>query len=749
MMSVEKKLSIAFYWHMHQPVYQLNAYSDYLMPWVRLHAVKDYLDMVLLVKDFKKLKLNFNLVPVLLDSLIDYGEKGYHDIHSRLTVTSISELTNDDKEFILNNFFDANFSSMINHHNAYTKLYQKRFSTETADINNFSEQEYSDIMAWFNLSWIDPIYKHKMPELQALLDKDGNYTLEDRTSIIEIHRQIIRQIIPTYKELWEQGKIEITTSPYYHPILPILIDSTSAQKNLSSPDDALKNLAMADDAKKQTQYGLDRIEEIFGKRPKGIWPSELAIGPQSLELFKELGAQWTIADEGILANSMDCEFVRDFKGYLEDPYALTKSYEYKTKSSNINLIFRDSVLPNLISFEYANHDPKVAAGDLYDRIKVIQNKLQSSPDKHHMVTIAMDGENCWENYLEDGADFLREIYSMIEEDETLETVLISDYLEKEKYHKQLKKIHSGSWINKSFQLWIAEPVKNLAWLSLKQVKEDFDEFSKTYPNKDKIELARREIMIAQGSDWFWWYGEPNDSGQDHIFDYLFREHLKNVYRYLELEPPNYLNSPLMAIFTKPSRAPKTSITPRIDGMAVQDDEDWTNAGCISMPDSLALQEDKLFDKICYGIDENNIYFRLYLNSFYQENTIKDVVLHQIYIYLRATDRKQPQSPIRLANKTENIFPLIREKFHNELRISVADNKLFPIHLIRAIQGGLWVVENTSGIVSAFNKTIDISVPLDSLDIKKGEKIEFFFADANFGIKESFVPQDVLLTMQRP
>lgn len=749
MMSVGKKLSIAFYWHMHQPIYQLNSDGDYLMPWVRLHGVKDYLDMLLIMNDFKNLKLNFNLVPVLLDSLINYGEKDYHDIHSRLTITNISELTNDDKEFILNNFFDANYSSMIFPYEYYNELYQKRFAEEKANINAFSDQEYSDIMAWFNLVWIDPIYKEMFPEIQKLFKKVKNYTLKDRLEIIEFHRQIIRMIIPTYKEFSEKERIEITTSPYYHPIIPILLDVKSAQKNLSTVDSSLVDLNMAEDAKIQTKSALDRIEQLFGKRPNGMWPSEHSVSPQTLELFKELGVKWTISDEGILSKSIDFDFVRDFKGYLEDPYFLMKSYKYKTKKSDIQMIFRDSVLPNLISFEYADHDPNIAATDLYDRIKVIQNKLQTSPDENHLLTIALDGENCWENYIEDGSIFLRKIYSMIEEDETLETVLISDYLAREKYHKKLDKIHSGSWVNRNFQLWIGEPVKNLAWTYLKQVKDDLDNFAKSNPDNKNVALAHQELMIAQGSDWFWWYGEPNDSGQDHIFDYLFREHLRNVYRYIGLKPPDHLDFPLISIFTKPSRYPKNTISPKIDGMEESDDEEWLNAGCINMPDGPVLQDSKLFEKICYGADENNFYLRLYLNGFFQENYSTNPILHQMYIYMRNCDKKQLQSPVRLINKTENISPIMRERFHNELRISMMDNKLYPMRLTRAMQGGLWTMQDTKNIKMVYKKVIDVSIPFDSLDVAPGEKLEFFFANANFGIKDSFSPQDVLLSVQRP
>lgn len=748
MTSGAKKLSIAFYWHMHQPVYQLNAFGDYLMPWVRLHAVKDYLDMLLILNDFKKIKLNFNIVPILLDSFVDYGEKEAHDIHSRLTATNISELSNDDKEFILNNFFDTNYSSMIFPYENYNELYQKRFASEKADIKAFSDEEYSDIMAWFNLAWIDPVFKDEFPELQRLLEKGKDFTFEDRLEIIKIHRKIIRMIIPTYKEFLEKGKIEITTSPYYHPIIPIMTDMKSSQKNLSTIDSSLYSLNLEDDAKTQTKLALDKIEEVFDARPKGIWAPEHCVSPQTLEIFKEMGAQWTISDEGILTNSINTEFVRDFKGHPENPYFLTKSYKYKTKNSDIKVIFRDSVIPNLISFEYANHDPKTAANDLYDRIKVIQNKLHSSPDKHHLLTIAMDGENCWENYAEDGTTFLKTIYSLIEEDSTLETVLISDYIEKEKYHKELKKIHSGSWINKNFQLWVGEPVKNLAWTYLKKVKEDLTDFIKKNPDHKNIKLAHRELMIAQGSDWFWWYGEPNDSGQDHIFDYLFREHLKNVYRYLDIKHPAYFDAPMISIFTQTAIQPQNTISPKIDGLE-SDEEDWLGAGCINLPDGPILQDNKLFERICYGADESNFYLRLYLSKNLQINYSTNPILHQMYIYMRNADKKQTQSPVRLINKSENVSPIMLEKFHNELRISMMDNKLYPMRLTKAIQHGLWAILDTQNIKIAYQKVIDVSIPFESLDVSKGEKLEFFFANSNFGIKDSFSPQDIMLSVQRP
>ena len=256
-----KKLSLAIYWHMHQPVYELE--GTYLMPWVRLHAVKDYLDMVLILEKFPKLKLNFNIVPALLDAILDYTENGYHDIHSELTVSDTENLTDEEKAFILNNFFSSKYETMIYRSENYKELYQKRFAKDVAAIEDFSAQEFSDLMALFNLVWIDPVHFERYPRLQELWEKQNGYTQQDRVEIIDIQKQIIREIIPAYKKYIQTGRIELTTSPYYHSILPILIDVKSSTKNVITIEGLPQSLGMLDDAKYQIKSGLDRIEEVL------------------------------------------------------------------------------------------------------------------------------------------------------------------------------------------------------------------------------------------------------------------------------------------------------------------------------------------------------------------------------------------------------------------------------------------------------------------------------------------------------
>ena len=741
MMNFQKKLSIAFYWHMHQPVYQLSPDSDYLMAWVRLHAVKDYLDIVTKADKFKKLKLNINLVPVLLDAFIDYGENNAHDLHSRLTVTPVEQLNDDDKEFILNNFFDANYKTMIYPYPEYNRLFQKRQIKEEVDVNEFSLQEYSDLMALFNLVWFDPEYINEYPIIKKLLKKGKNYSYKDRIQIIETQRDIIRKIIPTYKQLVKSKKIEITTSPYYHPILPILLDINSA--DLGESDKLPEDLKMGPDAQLQTKLAINRIKELIGVKPKGIWPSEHCVSPETLDMLREAGVEWTISDEGILADSIGCEFVRDFKGHIKEPYHLVKSYEYK---NGLKMVFRNSMISNLISFEYPNFDSVLAAKDLYERIKVLQSKLLSSPDERHLLTIAMDGENCWENYPQDGNIFLDTLYKLIEDDNSLETVLISDYLKQEKHHKILNKIQSGSWINRNFKLWIDEPTKDQAWQYLKNVRDDLCNYIRKNPYDPNIEEARTELFICEGSDWFWWYGEPNDSGRDSIFDYLFREHLKNIYTYLGLPAPKYLDNPITPISTKPSRYPKGEIQPKIDGKAQEDA--WLNAGCIYIPDGPVMKENKFFDRICFGYDKNNLYLRFYANNYLLETQKNINSIYQMYVYTRNSAKKHSLSPVRLINKTEDILPITKQKFHNEIQLSIVGGELKFVRIIKSIPNNLWVIESSKSINYVFDKSIDIKIPFDLLDISHGESMEFVFVNAVIGLNDLFIPNEMLLSIKR-
>jgi alpha-amylase/alpha-mannosidase (GH57 family) len=728
---------------MHQPVYEIE--GTYLMPWARLHAVKDYLDMVLFLERYPKLKLNFNLVPALIDTLIDYAN-GKQDIHSELTISDLNKMAYEEKSFILNNFFSPKFETMLYKSERYKSIYQKRFSKDICQPEDFTTEELSDLMALFNLIWIDPIHFSRYPRLAELWNKKEGYTLEDRREIIDIHRQIISEIIPTYKKYIQEGRIELTTSPYYHAILPILTNLKAAVKTVYTTEGLPQSLDMQDDATYQVQSALDRVEEVMGVRPKGMWAPELCIGAKTLSLLAKEGLKWTISDEGILADSINFDFIRDFKGNLSDPYHLLKVYEYTTKSGMIDVIFRDRSIPNLINFEYAGIDPKMAATDLYDKIKVIQNKILVSPDSSHLLTIALDGENCWENYQNDGNDFLENIYQELENDDTLETVLISDYVEKDKHKKTLHKIYSGSWIDQTFQYWIGEPTKNKAWTYLKQTKDDYEAFAKLNKNNPNLDSAHRELLIAEGSDWFWWYGEPNNSGQDFVFDFMFRERLKNVYTELGLSSPEYLNSALITKIDMPFKHPTGLIRPKMDGL-IESYDDWYHSGNISLLDGPVFRESKNVDKIYFGCDENNLYFRLHVNKGNGESNFINRI-NQFYIYMRNATNIGNRAYLRLISKTDNPYPILLEKFEKELTLTLVKDTLYPVRLTTCLHPNMWTLANPEGVNIIYKDVIDIKIPFDTIGIGKGDTVEFFMANTDSGVKNTYIPQEILLSLTR-
>ena len=738
------KLSIAFYWHLHQPVYQLE--DTFLMPYVRLHAVKDYLDMLLFLEKFPSLKLNFNIVPSLIDSILSYVDDGYTDVQQDLTLSDVEELTDDEKAFILNNFFTANYDTMILKSERYTQLYKRRFKTQEPNLREFSNQDYSDLMALFNLAWIDRSHKDRYPEYSYLFEKHDNFSYEDRQNIIQFHLKIMGDIIPAYKKFLNEGRIEITTSPYYHPILPIIQDVKAVLKNAATTEGLPPRLNMSLDAKNQIRSGLDRIEEVFGVRPKGFWPPELCLSGKTLNTLAREGIEWTISDEAILSESINFPFIRDFKSNLEDPYHLLKVYEFKDKSNPIDIIFRDRSLANLINFEYANVDSKIAAHDLYDKIKSIQSKLLVSPDSTHMLTIALDGENCWERYDNDGNEFLESIYTDIVNDPSLETVLISDYIKQDKHKKELKKIYAGSWINNSFQYWIGDREKNLAWASVKQVRDDIFAYKKEHRDISKALLndAMNELYICQGSDWFWWYGEPNNSGQDYIFDYIFRERLKNIYKILNMPVPEYLETPFITANDITMRYPEALLSQTVDGK-LSSDENWAQAGSIVIPDGPVYKENKLFDRISFCNDTENIYLRIYTNKTPETSSKR---INQFHIYTRNASVITPRAQIRLIDKNDENSLITKEKFNNELLLIVINDELFPVRFLNVKEENSWRLAGVNNIEICYEDVIDIRIPFSDLGINSGDLLELFFAISDNGIKETYIPNDALLVLKR-
>ncbi len=743
-----KKLNIAFIWHFHQPNYQQNIESDFLLPWVRLHASKDYLDMLKRIDKFSNIKLNFNFSPVLLGDLQKYLS-GYKDLHLKLLLKDENELTEQDKIFILNNYFDLNYKNMALKRPYYTVLYNERANAKELNVEMFDSQAYADIMANYTLCWVDEFFVKDYPELDNLFKKEKNYTLDDRKKICEIQLNIIKRILSDYKTYQNKGKIEVSTSPYYHSILPLLIDFKG--KEIKNVENLPENYSNARDAKNQIEFAIKKYEEIFDKKPKGMWLSEQCICPKTAELLSKMGFSWSVVDEGILSKSLKKELIRDFEGNLENPYVLMTNYITKNKNP-LNLVFADSFFANLLNFGYGNYDSKIAANDLYEKIKTIQFKLQNSPKENHILTIAIDGENCWETYQNDGSEFLDTLYGLINEDETLETVLVGDFVGQNK-PETLETLKAGSWINRNFDLWIGEPTKNVAWLYMDSVSRDIEVFyqeqiedlkdkNEIEKIKNKFELANREILVAQGSDWYWWYGKPNESKSDGVFDFLFRRHLMNAYEFMGLAIPNYLTMPLASVTTRPLRNPVAQISPSLNCDTSEDNTEWDNAGTIFIPDGPTSNISSLLKNIYFGYDNEFIYFRFVLNK----NSMKmhrANIQNQIAIYF-SNIRERFYSPIRFVSKNDNFYPILMNQFSREVRFVFDSKRVSRIFFNKACPYGLWSQMLSKKSKIAYNDVIDLKIPFEDLGV---ENLDFSFCiiDSTNELINEVYPQDVMIS----
>ena len=745
-----KKLNIAFIWHFHQPSYQSKYDSDFLLPWVRLHASKDYLDMLKRIDKFKNIKLNFNFSPVLLASLQKYAQ-GAKDLHLKLLIKDENELTPKDKIFILNNYFDLNYKNMVLPRPYFTDLYNRRAQAQDLDLDMFNLQEYCDIMANFTLCWIDKSFCHDYSNLAYLFQKEKNYTLVERKEIYEIQLDIIKRILVEYKKYQDLNKIEVSISPYYHPILPLLLDFKN--KEIKDFENLPQNFSRVQDAKTQIELGIKKYVEIFDKKPNGMWLSEQCVCQKSIDLLSKMGLKWTVLDEGILSKTIKNEFIRDFEGNLENPFNLNINYKTKSKHS-LNLIFADSFFANLINFGYGSYDSISAANDIYEKIKIIQSKLQNSPKENHILTIAMDGENCWETYQNDGTTFLEAFYKLIDEDESLRTVLVGDFVNNNS-PEIIENLKSGSWINRNFDLWIGEPTKNVAWLYLSSVCADFDKYSKQLINSIKtpedkkicsikIKNAKQELLIAQGSDWYWWYGKPNESRNDGVFDYLFRSHLMNVYEILGFEIPQYLTMPLSDASIRALRNPIGQISPSLSCDIDDKNNEWVNAGCIFVPDGPTSNITRLIKNILFGFDKEYLYFRFELNK--NSPKIKhQLIENQIVIYF-SNEKSRYYSPIRFVNKDENFYPIIKKHFSNELRFVFDEKNISRIFLNKAISYGLWYQNTAKKSKIAYKDVIELKIALEDLAFETKE-FSFCVIDASNELINEVYPQDSMINIK--
>jgi alpha-amylase/alpha-mannosidase (GH57 family) len=670
-------LNVAFFWHMHQPYYRDPSTGEYTLPWVRLHAVKGYYDMISLLEEYPDIRQTFNLVPSLLLQLREYESGQARDVFYESSHKPAEDLTPDEKKFILANFFMCNWETMVKPYPGYWALLAKR-GLKVPEYRwdeifaHFNSQDYRDLQVWFNLTWCGHRAREKKKCLGELLKKGRMFSEDDKIALLETQKEIIREVIPLYRTLREKGQVEITISPFYHPILPLLINWSHAGRAMPHVS-LLGYFSHPEDAASQIQRAAAYFENVFGGKPAGMWPSEGSVSPEVIPLAQQAGIRWMASDEGVLFHSLAGGFDRS---------QLYQPYRVQFQNSEISMVFRDHGLSDLVGFTYAKNLPWVAAQDLVSHLGNIQKSL---PDEdRRIVVIALDGENPWEAYPDGGKEFLRNLYESLSHHPSLRTVRVDDFLTQHPPRETLEHLHTGSWIDQNFRIWIGGPEENKAWDCLRRTRDFLTQEIAENPNLSPAttESAWEEIYSAEGSDWFWWFGDDFSSDNDEEFDRLFRSHLSQVHRLLHTEIPPYLKDPIaLPHEVRPTIEPLGYISPVLDGQITHFYE-WRDAGYFAaIPVRGSMHQAEGFVQgIYYGFDLENFYFRIdpLINN---RNHLEGI--HFAIQFLEPV-KNQIVFPVQAAETERHFF-----RFYQGSSMDPDDGKtFFTIHLGQIIEGSI-------------------------------------------------------------
>jgi len=605
-----------------------------------MHALKDYLDMVETLGAYPDLHQTFNLVPSLVEQLEDYASGSFVDVYWEHTLKPAVDLSLDERAFVVDRMCEHSDHPRAHSHPRYLELARKReaqaFQGWPACAQAFTVDELRDLQVWFNLAWFDPQALDAEP-LAGLVRRGRGFTEEDKDVLAEVQAGILAQTIPAYREAARRGQVELSTSPYFHPILPLLANSDSAR--VAAPGTLLppRRFAHAEDAAEQVRSAVAKHERVFGEPPRGMWCSEQAVGEDVIPLLIDAGLAWTISDESVLARSLSgaaarrnalsadrtgCDGTRPAEpaegassGTPPDalpPGSPHAPYRLEREQGDIAIVFRDHTLSDLIGFAYQSWDSREAAADLLRRLR----ELRAA--RVPLVTIALDGENAWEYYPRDGRDFLQYLYEGLSTDPAIRCVTVSEHLRESPPTRSLDWLHTGSWIGGDLRTWSGDRAHNVAWDLLHQARDaaatrrrpvsgqaGLDDPDRPDP---QTAAAWRQILIAEGSDWFWWFGDHHHTELDHVWDLNFRRHLQEVYRSLGEPVPLALFSPILDQAPSGLPAlPRGPVSPTIDGLLGRVEE-WEAAGflALDLPSTMRRSEETRVEEVRFGWRGNHL-----------------------------------------------------------------------------------------------------------------------------------------------
>jgi len=596
---------------MHQPDYGNAQTGEIYLPWTRLHAIKDYYDMASLVEQTSGMRMTINVVPSLLDQIETYGDGKACETYAAISLKNAADLDQHEMEFLLRAFFQLSWKEMVFPYPRYKELLDKRGSPDqhgkfSQSAQRYSTNDFRDLQVWYNLAWCGHELRRD-PLVAGLFRKGTNFSEEDKSCLLNRQFEFIKGILPLYRRLADERMIEFSISPYCHPILPLLCNIHSAREALPSIQLPADPFAWRDDAREHLRRAIRRFREIFNHIPQGAWPSEGSISDEALDLIRESGFRWTASDEGVLYNALGKA------GPVGRNLSATQKfspYGWGSSDSDLCLFFRDHGLSDLIGFTYSNWSAQDAVSDFLNRLRLIHESLPSDGHRY-VVPIILDGENAWEHYPNNGVEFLTLLYGRLAESKALRPVTFSEYLDMEPHRESLKSVVAGSWIYGTLSTWIGHEEKNRAWEMLAAARMFLKKCQTEYPHSENTEKAFQEMMVAEGSDWFWWLGDDHHTQNAVEFDEMFRNHLKNVYRLLDHPYPPGLDIPIKRADVKPHfRNPVHTISPQLDGK-VSDYYEWLSAGFATPWGGEAMHKiNRYIEKIYFGYDIRKFYLRI-------------------------------------------------------------------------------------------------------------------------------------------
>ncbi len=547
-MSAER-LNVVLLWHMHQPQYRDLVSNTYCLPWTYLHAIKDYTDMAAHLEAVPEARAVVNFAPLLLEELGRYARFLDGFLHDGLAIPDplLAALVSpalpvelQARRQLIEACLRANASRMIARHEPYRQLAETaRYALEHPPaLRYLSDQFLYDLLVWYHLAWLGETVRRDEARARTLMDKAAGYSLQDRRELLALIHELVAGVVPRFRRLYEGGQVELSVTPYAHPILPLLIEFAAAREALPEAPLPLAERypGGSERARWHVREGLRVFERHFGRRPAGCWPAEGGVSLAALQILAEEGFAWTASGEGVLRNTLAKSHHAEHAMKAEWLYR-----PYRTPAADaLACFFRDDGLSDLIGFTYSGWHADDAVGDLVHRLEQVAELSHGHPDR--IVTIALDGENAWEHYPENGYHFLRALYTRLSQHPRLALTTFSDYLAAHPAGREarpLATLVAGSWVYGTFSTWIGEPFKNRGWDMLVEAKLAYDRREPMLEGEHRLRVME-QLAVCEGSDWFWWFGDENPAATVADFERLYRLHLTHLYRLLGLEPPESL-----------------------------------------------------------------------------------------------------------------------------------------------------------------------------------------------------------------